>query len=354
MRILVLDGTAWLGGAIVRAALDRGHDVTCVARGESGSVPDGAKFVSVDRDDDGALAALVDPQPADQQLPDKQLPDKQLADQQWDAVIDVARQPGHVRRAVRDLRPRASRYLFVSTASVYADQRSPNQDEYAPLLAPLESDYFQNPGQYGRAKVACEELVRNGFGAAHSLIARAGLISGPGDTTGRTTYWPERLERSALDHTPVLAPDAPSLVTQTIDVRDLAEWLVRSAEDGTSGTYNAIGNRVLFGEFLALIRRCTGRGGDIVWADGEWLEAQGVANWGGPRSFPLWLSDHDWLGMMDRNNESALSAGLTLRPPEQTVSDTLEWLNRLRAEGINRPGDAGLTPAEEARLIARL
>jgi 2'-hydroxyisoflavone reductase len=50
MRLLVPGGTAWLGRYIAATAVERGHRVTCLARGESGVAPPGAAFTRADRD----------------------------------------------------------------------------------------------------------------------------------------------------------------------------------------------------------------------------------------------------------------------------------------------------------------
>ena len=77
-------------------------------------------------------------------------------------------------------------------------------------------------------KVACENLVRSGVAAA--LVIRPGLIVGPGDPSGRFTYWPARFAQAAEDGLPVLVPEPVDGPVQLVDVRDLAEWIVTAAE----------------------------------------------------------------------------------------------------------------------------
>jgi 2'-hydroxyisoflavone reductase len=324
MKILVLGGTGWLGHYIAQYGRDRGHAVTCVARGSL--VPRDVALVRADRDRDDALAPV--------------------AGEHWDAVVDVARHPIHVRRSVRDIEPWARQYLFVSTCNVYASQSLVGANEDADRLAPTARDFIDVPDDYGPAKVACEDAVTAAFGP-RATIVRAGLIGGPGDPTGRTDYWPWRFAHPARTGR-VLAPDAPDLPTGVIDVRDLALWLVSCAETTTTGVFDAQGSTMTFPDHLDAARRAAGSSVDVVAASERWLRDRGVAEWSGPRSLPLWLADRSWYGMNARSTERALAAGLNRRPLVETLRDGLVW--RTRHDDSDLRG-AGLSAVEEGTLL---
>lgn len=107
MRLLILGGTQFLGRAIAARACAMGDDVTCAARGIAGTVSPDVQFMRVDRDEPDGLAPL--------------------AGREFDAVADVSRHPGPVRRVVAALKGRIEHWTFISTVSVYADNRTTGQ-----------------------------------------------------------------------------------------------------------------------------------------------------------------------------------------------------------------------------------
>lgn len=325
MRLLVLGGTAWLGREVATQALAAGHEVACLARGASGEPAAGTSLVVADRDADDGLA--------------------DVSGESWDAVVDVARQPGQVRRAVRDL-DRAGHYVFVSTGNVYADHLTTGLDESAERLPALDGDTMASMADYGEAKVACEDAVLEAFGE-RATIARSGLIGGPGDASDRSGYWPFRFSRPSNREGQVLAPDTRDQGTAVIDVRDLARWLVRCAADRTGGVFNAAGPVLPLGEHLQACREVAGHTGEIAWRSPSWLRAHRVQEWSGPRSLPLWLPE-DETGFTTQSNAAARAAGLDLRPLESTLADTLAW----RLEDPDRALGAGLSHAEERELLS--
>lgn len=295
MLLLVLGGTRFLSREVADQALARGWDVTCACRGESGPLPDGVRHIAWDRADEA---------PAE------------IVDGQWDAVVDVARLPSHVRGAVAATAD--AHWVYVSTISVYGDNSSPATE---PLAEPIteDVDLAVDPEAYGGMKVACEEIVQSQ--AASSAIVRPGLIVGPGDPTGRFAHWPQRLARGGE----VLAPGRPEDVVQVIDVRDLAAWVLDLAEARTTGAYDAVGRPVPLGELLAEV--AVGVGVDeprLTWVDGAFLESQGVEHWMGEGSLPLWLPRPEYDGMLAHDPGPALAAGLRLRPVTDTAPGCLD------------------------------
>lgn len=295
MKLLVLGGTRFLSREIASQAVALGWEVTGACRGESGPLPDGVEHLRWDRADEA---------PAD------------LAEGRWDAVVDVARLPSHVGRAVAATAD--AHWVFVSTISVYVDNSSPATE---PLAEPIteDVDLAVDPEAYGGMKVACEEIVQSQV--ASSTVVRPGLIVGPGDPTGRFAHWPQRLARGGE----VLAPGRPEDVVQVIDVRDLAAWVLVLAEARTSGTYDAVGTPMPLGDLLA--QTAAGLGitdPQLTWVDQSFLESHGVAHWMGEGSLPLWLPRPDYDGMLAHDPGPAVAVGLRLRPIAETAPGCLD------------------------------
>lgn len=331
VRLLILGGTGWLSGHVAAEALRRGHAVACLARGSSGTVAAGAAFVRADRNERHAYSAV--------------------AREQWDGVVDVSSDPGWVRAASAALAACSRWYAYVSSASVYADDMVPGQDESATLLPPIEDGDVADPELYGSHKVACERHVVETFGAGRAFVVRPGLIGGPDDRSDRSGYWPLRFALPAASDGRVLVPDEPNLATQLIDVRDLAAWIVAAAETQTSGTFNAFGESLPLAQHLETARRVAGHTGPVVQASSAWLQARDVSPWMGARSLPLWLPLPEYAGFGARDDRAARACGLRNRPLAETLADTLAWE---RTRDTTRPRRAGLTNSDELALLQEL
>ncbi|MBA2243095.1 MAG: hypothetical protein H0W04_09460 [Chthoniobacterales bacterium] len=219
MNILILGGTGFTGPFQVRYALERRHKVTIFNRGKShpGELPEGVEQLLGDRN--GQLDALQG--------------------RKWDAVIDNPTSvPVWVRDAAEVLKGNVDRYVFISTISVYADNTKPN-DETGALAKYEGADAMKETRDsliaskfplYGPLKALSEQEAEKWF-PKKTLIIRPGLIVGPGDQTDRFTYWPVRVDRGGE----VLAPGEAKDPVQFIDARDLAEWTIRTVENGETG-----------------------------------------------------------------------------------------------------------------------
>lgn len=333
MQILLLGGGVFLGAAVLDHALDRGHEVTVFNRGRARTVwPAGVEVVTGDRTKDLS----------------------RLEGRRFDAVVDLCGYaPADVRASAEALRAACRTYCFVSSISAYRSFAHAPIREGDPLvdfsgLDPADRDL----ANYGAQKAACEAEVARVFGE-HALIVRPGLIVGPGDRTGRFSYWPWRAMRGGEMLVPDLGDDEP---LQFIDVRDLGAWTVRALERGERGALNATGPAgdvpLSWADLVAACQdEAEARGAppaEPVPVDESFLLEHGVAPWS---ELPLWLpsTDAEHRGNARVDVQRAVHARLVTRPLAQTVAAILD-------EGVPPDDDprrnGRLTPAREAELLA--
>jgi nucleoside-diphosphate-sugar epimerase len=315
MRALVLGGTGWLGRAIVEDLVAAGTHVTCLARGESGKAPEGARLVRVDRREADAYDSVRG---------------------DWDEVIELAYGADLVEPALEALADTAAHWTLVSTVSVYARNDEPDADESASLVEPT------NLTEYADAKVAAERSTIARLGS-RLLIGRPGLIVGTGDPTDRFGYWPARLSGSG----PVLTPTTSGRFVQVIDVADLAAWIGQAGRVGHTGVVNAVGEPVPMADFYRRTASVAGFRGDLIEVEDDALLAQDVRYWAGPRSLPLWLPRSD-AAFAQRSARAFLQSGGQVRPLEKTVNAVIA---DERSRGVHRARRSGLTESEEWEVL---
>ncbi len=326
-RILILGGTGFIGPHQLQYAVARGHTVSVFNRGKSeGLVPDGVERLYGDRNGDL----------------------ESLKGRSWDVVIDnPTTLPRWVRDAGQVLRGQTSQYIFVSTLSVYASWSTPDMRESAPVATMDDPTVEDTRRFYGPLKALSEQEAERWY-PGQATIIRPGLIVGPGDRTDRFTYWPMRFDRGGE----ILAPGNPADPVQIIDARDLAEFIIRMAEEGHTGVYNTVGPRspLTFGEMLAGLRASVSGSTEIrtTWADAEFLAAQGVRPWS---DMPVWVPPGtERLGWSKVNIDRALAKGVTFRPLAVTAQETIAWFNTLPADRQAKL-NAGLSPVREAEVL---
>jgi 2'-hydroxyisoflavone reductase len=326
MKLLVIGGTVFLGRHVVDAALTAGHEVTLFNRGMHNPDlhPDVEKLRGDRRTDLSALDG-----------------------RRWDAVVDTCGYfPRVVRMSAEKLAGSVEHYTFVSSLSVYASMAEPGIDESAPVAMLDDPTVEEVTGEtYGALKALCEAEVESAM-PGRAMIVRAGLIVGPHDPTDRFTYWVHRVAAGGE----VLAPGRPDATVSFIDVRDLAEWIVRGSERRVDGTFNATGpgDPCTMERLLESARRASRSDARFTWVDEVFLEREGVAPW---QQMPLWLPDDpEHAGFNAVDCSRAIAQGLTFRSVDETVAATLDS-DRGRTMA---PGErAGITRERERELLER-
>ena len=331
LKILFLGGTGFLGPHTVQYAIDRGHEVTLFNRGNSTEnlFPQLEKLVgNRDPDIDAGLSALKG--------------------RRWDCVIDTSSYVPRIAGASAELlASQCDQYLMVSTISVYSAFSQVGMKEDA-AVGTLEDPTVEkvDGATYGPLKAYSEAAVSQHFGN-RTTIVRPGLIVGPRDRTDRYTYWPVRASRGG----DMLCPGDGSDKVQYIDVRDLAEFMVRCVEEKTMGIYNATSDSSMetTKDMIDTCVEITDGKANPVWADTDFLTEQGVRPWA---DMPVWIPNAGEMGGLTQVDVSAaVAAGMKIRDRKVTAMDTLSWFQTLDEER-QKTTRAGIKMEREQEVLA--
>ncbi len=289
-KMLILGGTRFLGPHLVDAALSHGWEVTLFNRGKSApNLFSNLVTLIGDRKDD--LTALEG--------------------RKWDVVIDTSGYvPAHVKASAELLADNVGHYVFISTVSVYDDKDGSPLSEESPVGVLEDPTTEVVDGEtYGPLKALCEQEAEAAM-PGRVTVVRPGLIVGPLDNSGRFTYWPYRVAQGGE----ILAPGDPEAPIEFIDVRDLSAFTLKCIHDSTFGIFNAngAGIGVSMQELLHGCKMVLGAAAKLAEAGvGAWIE------------MPLWIPAEYPNGRTVISK--AVDAGLTHRPPGDTIRDTYKW-----------------------------
>lgn len=306
LKILILGGTSFLGPHQIAYALDRGHEVSIFTRGKTIPKIHQELFSKVEK--------LVG---------DREDNLEALKNRKWDVVIDNSgRKTKWTEDTARLLVDHVDYYMYTSSISVYYPYFGDDFSESRPVVTEIPKDTAEEEKptyEYGVMKATSELATINTFGAERSIIVRPTLIVGPGDRTDRFPYWVARLEKGG----DVIIPGHKDEVVQYIDVRDLAEWMIRLLENKAAGIYNGSGPgfSMTTNAFIHGIHASFNSPVNYTQIDDlTFLKENSII---GIQPWVIQLPEY--AGMSKSDNSRAIDADLQFRPLSETVRATKEW-----------------------------
>lgn len=307
LKILILGGTSFLGPHQIKAALDRGHQISTFTRGKTQPTVHQELFSKVE--------ALVG---------DRENDLKALEDREWDVVIDNSgRRVEWTKKTAELLKEKVGQYVYISSTGVYypylAEDIKEDQALVLEVPSPLEDEEQKLEYGYGVMKANSELTAKSIFGEERTLIIRPTYMVGPADKTNRFIHWPIRLSQGGK----TLVPGKTGDPVQYIDVRDVADWMIRLIEAKTAGVFNAVGPAESQDMYTFVEKASAAFDVDtelIQIDDYDFLKANKI-----PYLIPWILPEGNNWGSARVSNRHAIDKGLNFRPLTDTLRDTYDW-----------------------------
>ncbi len=233
MKILIIGGTSFFGKEIVELALDAGHEVTVLSRGNTHpGFWSQISHIASDRNDTVDFV-------------------NKLANKRFDAVIDnIAFNRDHVVNTLTALEGNIGRYILTSTTAVYIgagpfDQPLREVDAKYDLPEHPQMASYPKPtpvGMIGYAirKLAAEKALIEQEQVPYTII-RPHIVVGPEDNSGRLQFFCQRL----TDGNPLVLINGGIQSVQFVYSHDLARsyLLALDSTNAVNQVYTITGDK---------------------------------------------------------------------------------------------------------------
>lgn len=301
MKVLILGGTSFIGRNLVERLINLGeHDLTLFNRGKTAV----DLFPEID---------LI--------KGDRRTSDIQKIKGDWDVVVDVSCYfPADLESALEQLEPDKTKYIFISTCSVYEPELEARlRPEDSQLRTCTKEEETQNsPETYGGRKVACEQVL--GRSQFKHAILRPSLVYGQYDPTDRLYYWLHQVK----NHTQLLLPDNGERVFSITYVQDLINATIKLINTNISGIFTAVSEtQTSIGEIVRIAAEQLDKSPSHVTADVSFLNSNEIGQW---FDMPLWI-DGDHFTYSNAKLKSEL--GIETTSMENGIRETIAYFDSL-------------------------
>ncbi len=209
MKVLIVGGTRFVGRSLVASLLASGHEVSLFTRGIQ-PVPSDVDHIKGDRNSNESL--------------------EKLKGRRFEAIVDTSgRKQQDTEKVLSYTGKPLHRFLYVSSAGVYADSQE----------LPIDENYKLDPLSRHSGKAETEDwLIKQNI---PFTSFRPTYIYGPGNYNPIETWFFDRI----VNERPIPLPANCSFLTQLGHVNDLAEAMTKSLslDVAENRIYNCSGDK---------------------------------------------------------------------------------------------------------------
>ncbi len=237
MNILVIGGSYFLGPHFIKAALEKGCELTVFNRGTRPLDIPGITHIKGDRTKREDLEKITG---------------------SFDATVDFcAYEKGDISTVADALQDRYGRYVFISTVDVYKRGTGELLDESAELET---RDFGGEAGAYILGKAALEKEIRE---LEDYSVLRPSVIYGPGNYAPRENIYFKWISAAGQ----ILEPSPSDGFFQTVYAADVAKAALMACGSGefSKKAFNVTPSRLLtYSDYTEVLKCACGRDFEVI------------------------------------------------------------------------------------------